>query len=210
MVSDVEAEAACAALQQQISHHFSVPWGITCYVEFFPSGKKVSSKLWQLVIADTSDTAGALGYHEEQNDLPIGFVFVKTDIEAGIAWTTTLSHEALELLADPYIGSWAQMSPGYWTAWEVADAVENNSYDINGIAMSDFLLPAWFGAGGSKFSYLGSVSAPFTLAPGGYMGVIKPDGTYAQVTARKDPGQYAHREIAPFFSRRHRRILARR
>lgn len=212
VVSDADAKAAVTALQTQISHHFSPIWGITCWVQYFPLGNPLPSpKKWSVVLADNSDTAGALGYHETGGTgIPTGFVFAKTDLLAGVPWSSTLSHEALELLADPYVGSWAQMGNSSWTAWEVCDAVENSSYEIDGVVMSDFLMPAWFGDSGSKFSYLDSVHAPFELAPGGYMGVIGPNGKYHQVTARIDPKKFSHREVPGPFSRRTQRIIRQR
>lgn len=209
VVPDAEARAAVAALQTQISHHFSPIYGITCWLQYFPLGAALpSAKKWQVVLLDDTDQANALGYHNVgTTTVPQGFVFCKTDMIFGVPWSSTLSHEALELLADPYIGSWAQMGNRRWTAWEVCDAVENDSYLIDGVAMSDFLLPAWFGDPGNQYSYLKSVTAPFTLSPGGYMPVIEADGTYHQITARKNPAIYAHLEVPTFFSRRHRRSV---
>src|SRR2546429_9335847 len=76
-----------------------------------------------------------------------------------------------------------------------------------GATVSSF--PAWFGeprrSESDPFTYCRICVAPFTLAPGGYMGIVYPDGTVAQVTARKNPYAAAHREQPAVGSRRWRR-----
>lgn len=59
---------------------------------------------WWLGIFDDSDVPGALGYHDVTNEgLPLGKVFAGTDIKYEANWTVALSHELLEMLADPEI-----------------------------------------------------------------------------------------------------------
>lgn len=61
-------------------------------------------------------------------------------------------------------------------------------YVINGITVSDFILPAWFGAAQKKTRYdFGShLTAPRSLAPQGYMLRRKIGGQWQQVFAEKD------------------------
>ena len=55
-------------------------------------------------MTDNPDQAGALGYHEiTSQGTPLGKVFAKLDLQSGASWTVTLSHELLEMLADPWI-----------------------------------------------------------------------------------------------------------
>ena len=58
-------------------------------------------------------------------------------------------------------------------ALETADATENDSYDVGGVAVSNFLAPAYFNpfakaTRANKLDHMGVVEAPFTLRPGGY------------------------------------------
>ena len=63
----------------------------------------------QIIITDNPDQAGALGYHELTSaGAPLGKVFAKLDLDSGTSWTVTLSHELLEMLADPWI-NWCAM-----------------------------------------------------------------------------------------------------
>lgn len=88
-----------AALQFQVTHHFSPAWGITADLNFITKGRVPRKKAWQIVILDNSDQAGALGYHDMTKDgLPIGKVFAKTDQRYGLKWSVTASHEILEML----------------------------------------------------------------------------------------------------------------
>src|SRR5262249_40513118 len=51
-----------------------------------------------IYLVDESTVDNALGFHDlNTRDLPFGFVFVIDPKD----WTTTLSHEALELILDP-------------------------------------------------------------------------------------------------------------
>jgi len=57
-----------------------------------------------------------------------------------------LSHELLEMLADPWINWCATGNDSKIYALEVCDAVEADDlgYDIDGVRVSDFVTPAWF------------------------------------------------------------------
>ncbi len=96
---------------------------------------------------DNPDQAGALGYHElTSRGTPLGKVFAGLDLRSGVSWTVTLSHELLEMLADPWINWCAQGTDGKIYALEVCDAVESDKlgYEIDGVMVSDFITPAWF------------------------------------------------------------------
>jgi hypothetical protein len=89
----------------------------------------------------------------------------------------TLSHEVLEMLADPWINLSAQAANGDFYAWEVSDAVEDDSlgYEIDGILVSAFVTPAWFGNGAGPLTYPADlVTKPLQLATGGYISLFQP------------------------------------
>jgi len=82
----------------------------------------------------------------------------------------TLSHELLEMLADPWINWCAQGSDGRIYALEVCDAVESDSlgYKIDGVLVSDFITPSWFEpTQADRIDFKKRVSRPMELAPGG-------------------------------------------
>jgi len=57
-------------------------------------------------------------------------------------------------------------------------------FTIRGIAMSDFVYPAWFEgfrkANSAQFDYAKRVKRPFQILPGGYMSVFK-NGRWTQI-----------------------------
>jgi hypothetical protein len=55
-------------------------------------------------------------------------------------------------------------------ALELCDATQGDSYSINDVAVSNFLLPAYFDPleQTGPFDHLGVVSGPFVIRPGGY------------------------------------------
>src|SRR6185295_19242305 len=73
-------------------------------------------------------------------------------------------------------------------AYEMADAVEEEEFNIDGIAMSDFVYPAWFEgfrkADSAQFDYLKRVKQPFQILRGGYMPVFR-NGQWTQIFGSK-------------------------
>src|SRR5262249_42761341 len=155
---------------------------------------------------------------------PLGKVFARTTIGEGGKWTVTFAHELLEMLADPNINLCAfDEENRRLYAYEVCDAVEADQlgYDIDGITVSDFVLPAWFEpthVTGQTLAFKSRVTAPFQLLSGGYIGYFDlGGGGWQQLTARETtdaralssrtagPAPYAAR--ARVGSRRERRRL---
>ena len=97
-----------------------------------------------IYLVDQATLPGALGYHDmNTRGVPVGFVFV-VDLTQ---WTVTLSHEALELIVDPTVNIFVPgpdprdaANPVLLT-YEVCDAVERTSYEIDGVRVSNFLTP---------------------------------------------------------------------
>jgi hypothetical protein len=99
-----QVQAALPALQTQVSRDFAPVWGIDAELEFIPTGRRLPVDAWWLGVFDNSDVAGALGYHDlTPAGRPLGKVFAGTDLHTGHSWTVTMSHELLEMLADPDI-----------------------------------------------------------------------------------------------------------
>jgi hypothetical protein len=128
---------------------------------------------WQVVFLDDSDAADALGYHDLTKDgQPVSKVFVKSTLGAGQKVSTTASHELLEMMIDPGAQMWAQSDNGVFYAYEMCDAVEDEEYEIDGVAVSDFLYPSffesWHKPRSTSFDHLGRVSRPFQTLQNGY------------------------------------------
>jgi hypothetical protein len=126
----------------------------------------------------------------------LGKVFAGTDIQYNQPWTTTLSHELLEMLLDPNINLVASDAQGTFWAYEACDAVESNYYTIGNTKVSDFLLPAYFDPNlkTGKFSYMGgSLTGPFTIAAGGYASKFDPQNGWTQIWGPQTIASYASR-----------------
>jgi hypothetical protein len=125
-------------------------------------------------LVDKSPLADAEGYHEAPSGAA-DIVIQVPDVPAG-GLAGVVSHELFETCAD-----WLAilMVQGPWTppvAYEVADPVEDQSYDVAGFQISNFVLPHWFVAGSTgPWDFLAKLDAPFTLSSGGYCALA--DGT---------------------------------
>ena len=181
VLSDADVLAAIPSLQMQVTWDFAPLWHRHAILTFFSGADRASvpPTSWWIVILDTADMAGALGYHDmSPSGLPMAKVFAKTAADGGYAWTVTTSHEMLEQLVNPYVNRevFMQSSNTAGTIYdlEVGDAVEADAlgYRIRGVLVSNFVTPAWFDGwrqpGSAKFDFGGVLTAPLSLARGGY------------------------------------------
>jgi len=194
MLTDAQIAPVIVALQTQVSRDFAPVYGIDAKLTQVLKGQTADPTSWWLVLSDNSDQAGALGYHDlTPTGLPIGKVFVKSVIDNGDSWSVTISHELLEMLADPWanLTVFAQSSntAGKLYCWEVCDTCEADAlgYQINGIQVSDFAYPGWWGIPGyrGKLDHTGHITKVLDILPGGYIGefdVTKGNG-WTQKTA---------------------------
>ena len=203
-LSDEQVEAAIPALQQQVSLDFKAYWDLDCQLVCVPKDQALTDGWWQISVIDNPDQAGALGYHElTSRGTPLGKVFAGLDIQSGGAWTVTLSHELLEMLADPWINWCAEGSDGKVYALEVCDAVEVDElgYKIDDVLVSDFVTPSWFEpTRADRVDFKRRISKPLQLASGGYISVLGAGG-WTQIAAQDAIP-------APPGSRRQRRTMS--
>lgn len=158
-------EEALSALKTQLNNDFSPVWNIEATLQC-PG--------WNVYILDDTDVAGALGYHDvDPNGVPYAKVFARTAQQFNTPWTSVLSHETMEMLVDPYGVQTAADAGSNWFAkfylMEVADPVEDYTYTVDNVAVSDFVYPTYFVPGeAGPYDKLGVVGSPLTLPPGGY------------------------------------------
>src|SRR5437879_13070511 len=97
-----------------------------------------------MVFLDNPDQPDALAYHDLTPDgLPQSKVFVKTTLDNGDLVSVSASHELVEMLIDPAINLMTTgPNPKLVYAYDSADPVEAQSFDVDGIQMSDFIHPA--------------------------------------------------------------------
>jgi hypothetical protein len=192
-VPDAELASILPAVQKQISTDFFGAWGLDARLVFVENGSTPPVGAWMIGVFDDSDQAGALGYHDMTRDgRPLGKVFAASSFREGGRWTVALSHEVLEMLADPNINLCAfDENNRRLYAYEICDPVESDAlgYEIDGVAVSDFVLPAWFEPThltGANLAFRSRVTAPLQLQAGGYIGYFDLDGSgWQQLHARE-------------------------
>jgi hypothetical protein len=171
-----------ATLQKCYDTYFLPVWGypVTLY-----NTKTPKPSDWQFVYFDNADTAGALGYHDlTKNGQPVAKVFVKTTLADHQLVSVTACHELFEMVIDPIANLWAEAEDGTEYAYEMCDPVEEDTFLVDGIAMSDFVHPSWFEPfkhpPGTKFDHLGRLTKPFSMTKGGYV-IVKKGGKVKEV-----------------------------
>jgi len=196
-LKDEDVQAAIRAINRQIAHDFEPYWNMSAELRLEGPVTKRPAKVTLpelrgdavLYLWDTVDPDGALGYHEANaRGIPFGIVFIDLTEELEEPWSVTLSHEALELIGDPAVNLLvAGPHPGdqrkqvfHW--YEMCDAVQAESYTVDGVNVSNFVLPLYFTHDtepGSRNDFLGRrhkghALASFGINPGGYIGFFNP------------------------------------
>ena len=204
VLRNADVAAAIPAFQTQVTRDLLPVWGVNAHVIFTtPTTTPIGA--WVIALLDNSDQAGALGYHDITSaGLPLAKVFVKTTMDAGLSWTVTVSHELLEMLLDPETNETVFEQTGAATgtiyARELCDACEDDfyGYKIDGVLVSDFVLPNWFDPeikGLHNRDFMGHIKTAYGLLPNGYIGLfhVPNDGSgWTQITKRKE-GDHPHR-----------------
>ncbi|HEX4334674.1 MAG TPA: hypothetical protein VH062_02105 [Polyangiaceae bacterium] len=164
----LEIATVCAKQQRE---HVAPAWGWpTPTIEFLPSPRFVLPGMRIVKARDLSDVAGAGAYHDkDERGVPVSYVFVGTLTQAGEAPSVGFSHEVSEMAGNPNTALWVPGPDGYDVARELVDAVEGDSYPIDGILVSNFLLPNFFIVGAPPpYDHMGLVKQPFETRPRGY------------------------------------------
>jgi hypothetical protein len=184
------------ALQKCFDQYFLPVWGypVTLY-----NTKVAKPSDWRLVYFDNADQAGVLGYHDLTKDgQPAASIFVKTTLADKQLVSVTACHELFEMVIDPIANLWAEAADGTEYAYEMCDPVEEDTFEVDGIAMSNFVHPAWFEPfkhpPGTKYDHLGRLTKPFSMTKGGYM-ILKKKGKVSQVYGSKaKEKRFAHED----------------
>jgi hypothetical protein len=196
-IEDADVQPVLRAINRQIEGDFAPYWslGATLRLEG-RAGKRPNKQTLAdmrgdavLYLWDEVDVDDALGYHDSNNrGIPFGFVFTELSKQMEEAWSVTLSHEALELIGDPE-ANLLVMGPHpkergrdvfHW--YEMSDAVQAETYEIDQIEVSNFVLPLYFTGGEESCgrndflgrSYDGATLRSFGVNPGGYIGFFDP------------------------------------
>lgn len=197
---DAELQRAIRAVNRQIADDFAPYWGFgsqlrlegktgrpTRRVRFDAEDMRGDAILY---IRDVVRVGAADGLHKTNfAGIPYGVVYLELSKKLKEDWTVTLSHEALELTGDPENNLLVQgphpekpeRDVFHW--FEMCDAVQEETYHIDHVAVSNFVLPLYFTASnerGGRNDFLGTVTKgrktlrSFYVNPGGYIGYFDP------------------------------------
>ena len=166
LVSNEAIGAALPAFQAQLDLDLTPTWDVSDKLVF---ADPPTSRDWRIIIQNQPDLAcmGCGGFHHWINGRAEAFV-------GSDDWQLTFSHELLEMAVDPYIhdnGDFAHFAMSGKKLWlvEVGDPVETQSYQRDGVTLSDFALPAWYRAGSpGPWDYMDVTTKAHQILPGGY------------------------------------------
>jgi hypothetical protein len=191
--SDDDVQNVLRAINRQLTEDFRQHWHLNAELRLEgrigskPDGKRLQELRGDAILYlwDDLKVNDALGYHDlHHNGVPYGFVFTELSKQLGEEWSVTFSHEALELAADPYVNVLAagprpdkpNKMVFHWL--EMCDAVQQQTYAIDGVRVSNFVLPHYFTLEeqlGARNDFLGSDLKSFGVAAGGYVGFFDPE-----------------------------------
>ena len=190
-----------AALQKQVTRDFVPIWGFPATVDAFEDLTSVPNDYHHVIIF--SDPRELIDLLEQQvGELPAQVLLDEFQrgsitgihlneltrqpfalVAASDAWTVVLSHEVLELLADPS-GNHLIAAAHPFDAErrvryliEVCDPCQALWYPVNGVPVSDFYTPRYFdpvSVKGIRYSFTGSLQEPRQILEGGYLTFLDP------------------------------------
>jgi hypothetical protein len=196
-LSDEAVQEGIRAVNRQITEDFNPNWSMGADLRLEgaigkdPDDAKLPELKGDAIIYlwNGVDVDDALGYHEANAaGTPFGFVFTELVKELDEPWTVTFSHEALELIGDPEANLLVagphpedpKKEVFHW--YEMCDAVQDEKYKIDGVEVSNFVLPLYFtqfAEVGGRNDFLGRLTKgkalqSFGINPGGYIGFYNP------------------------------------
>ncbi|MBS0374548.1 MAG: hypothetical protein JSR73_08185 [Proteobacteria bacterium] len=229
-ITRADFRAALAAINHQLRLHFRPEWGIDARVRGVDAlprpgrGAAIEGTHEAIIyVGDSSQdpTTGvgtARGYHSQNHrNVPYGFVYLDVCARNGSPWSRTLSHEVLELLADPTaVTTISGPAPGRRTRTvyyelEICDPTQADGYRIGRVVVSNFVGRAYFGlwGGSGRTNHLGLRLAPFGVRPGGYVQYEDHRGTHQRNGAGITARHLAARKLLGAGRRNERRRLRR-
>lgn len=172
-ISGSELAQVAGALQKQVTRDIAPAWHTPASVTAYPDPNKVPHGYWPLTIEGDIGDPNALGYHSDARNVPYSVIqFDPTD------WPSVASHELAEMLGDPWgsrfvVGRSLVAEQGRVEyLLELADPCETFAYEVDGVVLSDFILPHYhhpFSRVQTPYSFTGKLTRAREVAPGGYL-----------------------------------------
>jgi hypothetical protein len=187
-VTDADLALWVNAIQHQLHEDVGPFWALANETTLLtvPKGFTVPDGYWQVIISPTTDIASDLGYHERTSSGdPLGKVFTQTTLEYRQTISRVLSHEIIEMIADPEIETTVTIGDTTYLA-EACDPVHYDAlgYPKLGVLVSDFVTPRYYdlpmpsGTDDPRFAFNTPLSGPCPALPrGGALTILRRDRT---------------------------------
>jgi hypothetical protein len=177
--SVTEIKEVSSAVQRQLSRDFGPIWGLEATIDAFRNLDDVPPGYWPIIVRDDFPGMNIIGIHLDQRNQPFSLVRLSP------TWSLTVSHEALEMVSDPWgnrLVPGGSPLPGQGLVEfliEVCDPVGGvaHAYTVNGHLVSDFYTPHYFdpvASPGVRYSFTGALQRPRDVLPGGYLSWREP------------------------------------
>jgi hypothetical protein len=191
-----------AAVQKQVTRDFMPLWGIRATVNAFENLEDVPNDYHPVLLFGDPDevlgqleleigNVGAARLVEQFAARRVAGIHVNAFtrqpfalIQAGNDWSVVVSHEVLEMLADPYgnrlVAARHPTDPDQRVKYllEVCDPCQTVGYTVNGWKVSDFYTPRFFDPlqnPAAFYSFTGAIEHPLQILDGGYITWVDPD-----------------------------------
>jgi hypothetical protein len=169
-----------AALQKQAVRDLGPIWDVKATVDAFERLEDVPLGYWSMIIRDDIGFDGAAGIHLDKDGQPFALIMASESVDN---WSLTASHEACEMLVDPFgnrlvAGDSPKPDQGrVMFLVEVCDPSESSdfAYSSNGVLVSDFYTPHYFdplASSGVRYSFTDAIKEPRDVMLGGYLSWI--------------------------------------
>jgi hypothetical protein len=190
-----------AAVQKQVTRDFAPMWGVDGTVNAFAELKDVPSDYHPVVLfSDPDELVGRLEFEignvnatrlvEQFQGRRLGGIHLSAFtrqpfalVAAADGWSVAVSHEILEMLADPsgnrLVAAAHPSDENERVRYlvEVCDPCQTVWYPVNGVQVSDFYTPRYFDPvrnPAAAYSFTGAVDHPLDVLEGGYITWIDP------------------------------------
>ena len=205
---------AGAAIQKQLTRDFMPIWGFRATLDTFEDLSSVPSDYHPVVVfAHSEELVGQLEVaigpelvarlvDDFERDRLGGLhlnAFTRQPfalVEANDSWSVTISHEVLEMIADPYgnrlIAAAHPLDETQRVKYllEVCDPCQAVFYPVNGVPVSDFYTTRYFdpvSVDSLRYSFTGEIERPLQILEGGYLTWIDPEDSGLYTLTAGDP-----------------------
>lgn len=190
---DGVVDAIAAALTIQLERDFAPIWGLE------PPVVTVEGRGEPIYVFDSSADGDYGSFTTGRGGRPYAHVYAKPSFDQKCDWLTgtdsisaSISHEALEMLADPSANTFHFNASRLMWGHDVCDPVQEITYRIRAgnelVTVSDFVTPAYFNpyGAGAPYDLRKQVTTPFEILRGGYATVERARAQHTRERHRID------------------------